>query len=81
MKKVSARNMVISTFLCVRYLHKFITSHYYQVEDSWKTTEFVVLLHRDYNDVFVLGGTDDIQVNNKATHYNINTWYGLLTWI
>ncbi|KAK3507623.1 hypothetical protein QTP70_031174 [Hemibagrus guttatus] len=33
-----------------------------KVEDSWKNTELVVLLHRDYKDVFILGGTDDIQV-------------------
>uniref|UniRef100_A0A8D0TJA1 AAA+ ATPase domain-containing protein n=1 Tax=Sus scrofa TaxID=9823 RepID=A0A8D0TJA1_PIG len=32
-----------------------------KVEDSWKTTEFVVLPHRDSKDVFILGGTDDIQ--------------------
>lgn len=31
----------------------------------WKSTEFMVLLHRDYKDVFILGGTDDIQVRNK----------------
>lgn len=35
-----------------------------KVEDSWKTTEFVVLPHRDTKDVFILGGTDDIQVGN-----------------
>ncbi|XP_064233926.1 dynein axonemal heavy chain 6 isoform X3 [Aotus nancymaae] len=32
-----------------------------KVEDSWKTTEFVILPHRDAKDVFILGGTDDIQ--------------------
>ena len=32
------------------------------MEDSWKSTEFVVLPHRDSKDVFILGGTDDIQV-------------------
>lgn len=32
-----------------------------QVEDSWKSTEFVVLPHRDSKDVFILGGVDDIQ--------------------
>lgn len=35
------------------------------MEDTWKTTEFTVLLHRDYKDVFILGGTDDIQVRNE----------------
>lgn len=33
-----------------------------QVEDAWKSTEFVVLSHRDSKDIFILGGTDDIQV-------------------
>lgn len=33
-----------------------------QVEDSWKTIEFIVLPHRDAKDIFILGGTDDIQV-------------------
>lgn len=28
----------------------------------WKSTEFIVLPHRDSKDVFILGGTDDIQV-------------------
>ncbi|RXN25582.1 dynein heavy chain axonemal [Labeo rohita] len=32
-----------------------------KIEESWKTTEFVVLPHRDSKDVFILGGTDDIQ--------------------
>ena len=33
-----------------------------KVETAWKTTEFVVLPHRDSKDVFILGGTDEIQV-------------------
>lgn len=33
----------------------------FQVEDSWKQTEFIVLPHRDSKDVFILGGVDDIQ--------------------
>lgn len=37
---------------------------FFQVEDAWKTTEFVVIPHRDSKDVFILGGTDDIQVRN-----------------
>ena len=32
------------------------------MEDVWKSTEFIVLPHRDSKDVFILGGTDDIQV-------------------
>ena len=37
-------------------------AHLLQVEDSWKSIEFVVLSHRDQKDVFILGGTDDVQV-------------------
>ncbi|KAM9770210.1 dynein axonemal heavy chain 6 [Menidia menidia] len=33
-----------------------------KVEDVWKTTEFTVLSHGDSKEVFILGGTDDIQV-------------------
>ncbi|MCJ8749245.1 hypothetical protein PDJAM_G00174240 [Pangasius djambal] len=44
-----------------------------KVEDSWKTTEFVVLLHRDYKDVFILGGTDDIQVLLDDSTINMAT--------
>lgn len=47
-----------------RYLKTWTVS---KVEDSWKTTEFVVLPHRDSKDVFILGGTDDIQVGNWVT--------------
>ncbi|KAG7265209.1 hypothetical protein CRUP_027698, partial [Coryphaenoides rupestris] len=32
-----------------------------KVEDLWWATEFTVLSHRDAKDVFILGGTDDIQ--------------------
>ncbi|KAM4603926.1 dynein axonemal heavy chain 6 [Polymixia lowei] len=32
-----------------------------KVEDSWKATEFTVLPHRESKDIFILGGTDDIQ--------------------
>ncbi|XP_063073303.1 dynein axonemal heavy chain 6 [Engraulis encrasicolus] len=44
-----------------------------KVEDSWKTTEFVVLSHRDSKDVFILGGTDDIQVNLDDSIINVAT--------
>lgn len=37
-------------------------------------TEFVVLRHRDTKDVFILGGTDDIQVGNKVIE---NLWQRL----
>ncbi|XP_064233929.1 dynein axonemal heavy chain 6 isoform X6 [Aotus nancymaae] len=44
-----------------------------KVEDSWKTTEFVILPHRDAKDVFILGGTDDIQVLLDDSTINVAT--------
>ncbi|XP_062985188.1 dynein axonemal heavy chain 6 [Elgaria multicarinata webbii] len=44
-----------------------------KVEDSWKTTEFIVLPHRDSKDVFILGGTDDIQVILDDSTINVAT--------
>ncbi|KAG9342632.1 hypothetical protein JZ751_016069 [Albula glossodonta] len=44
-----------------------------KVEDSWKTTEFVVLTHRDSKDVFILGGTDEIQVLLDDSTINVAT--------
>ena len=44
-----------------------------QVEDSWKSIEFIVLSHRDQKDVFILGGTDDIQVvldDSQVSYYD-----------
>lgn len=38
-----------------------------QVEDVWKTTEFTVLSHGDAKEVFILGGTDEIQVVTSWT--------------
>ncbi|CAB4027440.1 dynein heavy chain 6, axonemal-like isoform X1, partial [Paramuricea clavata] len=47
-----------------------------KVEDGWKTTEFVVLPHRDSKDVFILGGIDDIQVQLDDSQVNISTIAG-----
>ncbi|XP_067106416.1 dynein axonemal heavy chain 6 [Osmerus mordax] len=44
-----------------------------KVEDSWKTTEFAVLSHRETKDVFILGGTDDIQVLLDDSTINMAT--------
>ncbi|KAF7239994.1 Dynein heavy chain 6, axonemal, partial [Varanus komodoensis] len=44
-----------------------------KVEDAWKTTEFIVLPHRDSKDVFILGGTDDIQVILDDSTINVAT--------
>lgn len=38
--------------------------------------EFVVLPHRDSKDVFILGGTDDIQVLLDDSQVNISTIAG-----
>ena len=43
-----------------------------QVEDSWKSIEFIVLSHRDQKDVFILGGTDDIQVVLDDSQVSLN---------
>ncbi|TRY65354.1 hypothetical protein DNTS_005929 [Danionella cerebrum] len=44
-----------------------------KIEDSWKSTEFAVLPHRDSKDVFILGGTDDIQVLLDDSIVNVAT--------
>ncbi|KAM9330540.1 dynein axonemal heavy chain 6 [Gastrophryne carolinensis] len=44
-----------------------------KVEDAWKTTEFTTIPHRDSKDVFILGGTDDIQVLLDDSTINIST--------
>uniref|UniRef100_A0A8C4HR50 Dynein, axonemal, heavy chain 6 n=2 Tax=Dicentrarchus labrax TaxID=13489 RepID=A0A8C4HR50_DICLA len=44
-----------------------------KVEDAWKTTEFTVLSHGDSKDVFILGGTDDIQVLLDDSIINVGT--------
>ncbi|XP_076584320.1 dynein axonemal heavy chain 6 [Chaetodon auriga] len=44
-----------------------------KVEDVWKTTEFTVLSHGDSKDVFILGGTDDIQVLLDDSIINAST--------
>ena len=45
----------------------------YQVEDSWKATEFIILPHRESKDVFILGGTDDIQQLLDDSNINMAT--------
>ncbi|XP_070710496.1 dynein axonemal heavy chain 6 [Pempheris klunzingeri] len=44
-----------------------------KVEDMWKTTEFTVLSHGDSENVFILGGTDDIQVLLDDSIINVGT--------
>ncbi|CAH1788943.1 unnamed protein product, partial [Owenia fusiformis] len=44
-----------------------------KVEDAWKSMEFVVLNHKDTKDIFILGGTDDIQQLLDDSVVNIST--------
>ncbi|KAH8862654.1 Dynein heavy chain 6, axonemal [Schistosoma japonicum] len=44
-----------------------------KVEDSWKSTEFVVLPYKDSKDVFIVGGTDEIQQLWDDSNINIST--------
>ena len=44
-----------------------------QVEDAWKATEFIVLPHKDSKDVYILGGTDDIQQLLDDSNINVAT--------
>lgn len=44
-----------------------------KVEDSWKSCEFIVLQHKESKDVFILGGTDDIQQLWDDANINIAT--------
>ncbi|EDO31800.1 predicted protein [Nematostella vectensis] len=47
-----------------------------KVEDAWKSTEFIVLPHRDSKDVFILGGVDDIQAVLDDSMINVSTIAG-----
>nr|XP_019939373.1 PREDICTED: dynein heavy chain 6, axonemal [Paralichthys olivaceus] len=44
-----------------------------KVEDLWKTTEFTVLSHGDSQDMYILGGTDEIQVLLDDSLINVGT--------
>ena len=44
-----------------------------KVDDAWKVTEFVVLPHKDSKDVFILGGTDEIQQLLDDSNINVAT--------
>ncbi|KAI6648922.1 Dynein heavy chain 6, axonemal-like [Oopsacas minuta] len=46
------------------------------VEDTWKKTEFFVLNHRDTKDVFILGGTEDVQIALDDSLVQISTILG-----
>ncbi|XP_067839723.1 dynein axonemal heavy chain 6 [Heptranchias perlo] len=44
-----------------------------KVEDGWKITEFTVLPHRDAKDIFILGGTEEIQALLDDSIINVST--------
>ncbi|KAH9492578.1 Dynein heavy chain 6, axonemal [Bulinus truncatus] len=44
-----------------------------KVVDSWKHVEFPVLLYKDQKDVYILGGTDEIQQLLDDSNINIQT--------
>ncbi|KAL8568337.1 Dynein heavy chain 6, axonemal [Nucella lapillus] len=44
-----------------------------KVEDSWKSMELIVLPHKESKDVFILGGTDDIQQLLDDSNINVAT--------
>lgn len=44
-----------------------------KVEEAWKTLEFPVLPYKDFKDVFILGGTDEIQVQLDDSNINVAT--------
>ncbi|CAI2733353.1 unnamed protein product [Schistosoma spindalis] len=44
-----------------------------KVEESWKSTEFIVLPYKDSKDVFIIGGTDEIQQLWDDSNISIST--------
>uniref|UniRef100_A0A7N9AZR1 Dynein, axonemal, heavy chain 6 n=1 Tax=Mastacembelus armatus TaxID=205130 RepID=A0A7N9AZR1_9TELE len=59
----SSLNMKELTVAALEELNVFSYGREIQeVEDMWKTTQFTVLSHGDSKEVFILGGTEDIQV-------------------
>lgn len=44
-----------------------------QVEESWKSLEFIVIPHKDAKDVFILGTLEDVQAVLDESNINITT--------
>ena len=44
-----------------------------KVEESWRSVDFVVIPHKESKDVFILGGTDEIQQLLDDSNINIST--------
>lgn len=51
----------------------FHSFNLFKVEESWKSTEFIVLPYKDSKDVFIIGGTDEIQQLWDDSNINIST--------
>jgi dynein heavy chain len=43
------------------------------VEGNWKSLEFSVISHHDYEDVYILGGTEEVMQVLDDSFININT--------
>lgn len=64
LKKVStSKYLHYSIFFCVCT----------QVEEAWKSLEFIVVPHRDSKDVFILGTLEDIQAVLDDSNINMAT--------
>ncbi|XP_050439994.1 dynein axonemal heavy chain 6-like [Adelges cooleyi] len=44
-----------------------------KVEDSWKGLDLIVLPYKDYNDMYILGSLEDIQLVMEEVNINLNT--------
>lgn len=44
-----------------------------QVEDAWKSLEFIVLPHKESKDVYILGSTEEVQTALDESNINMNT--------
>lgn len=44
-----------------------------KTEDSWKGLDLIVLLYKNYNDVFILGSLEEVQLTLEEANINLNT--------
>jgi len=44
-----------------------------KIEDSWKTLYLMVLPYKNYNDVFILGSLEEVQLTLDEANMNLNT--------
>lgn len=45
----------------------------FQIEDTWKTLEFIVVQHKDSKDVFIMGSLEEVQAGLDDTNINLAT--------